>query len=47
MNSHILLRIVDNHDIEPGQALESLVERWFKTIEYSIIFLRFVEINKL
>ncbi len=31
---------VDNHDTEPGQALESYVERWFKTIAYSIILLR-------
>ena len=31
---------VDNHDTEPGQALESFVERWFKTIAYSIILLR-------
>ena len=31
---------VDNHDTEPGQALESFVERWFKTVAYSIILLR-------
>ncbi len=31
---------VDNHDTQPGQALESFVERWFKPISYSIILLR-------
>ncbi len=31
---------VDNHDTQPGQALESFVERWFKLIAYSIILLR-------
>ena len=31
---------VDNHDTQPGQALESFVERWFKTGAYSIILLR-------
>lgn len=31
---------VDNHDTEPGQSLESFVERWFKIIAYSIILLR-------
>lgn len=31
---------VDNHDTEPGQALESFVEPWFKPIAYAVILLR-------
>ena len=31
---------VDNHDTQPGQALQSFVENWFKPIAYSIILLR-------
>ncbi len=31
---------VDNHDTQPGQALESFIDRWFKLIAYSIILLR-------
>ncbi len=31
---------VDNHDTQPGQALESFVEEWFKPAAYSIILLR-------
>lgn len=31
---------VDNHDTQPGQALESFVERWFKPAAYSLILLR-------
>lgn len=31
---------VDNHDSQPGQALESFVEPWFKQHAYSIIMLR-------
>ncbi len=31
---------VDNHDTQPGQALQSFVEKWFKPIAYSIILLR-------
>lgn len=31
---------VDNHDTQPGQALQSFVEEWFKPIAYSIILLR-------
>ena len=30
---------VDNHDTEPGQALESNVLDWFKPIAYSLIML--------
>ena len=31
---------VDNHDTQPGQALQSYVEEWFKAIAYAIILLR-------
>lgn len=31
---------VDNHDTQPGQALQSFVEKWFKSAAYSIILLR-------
>ena len=31
---------VDNHDTQPGQALQSFVDRWFKPIAYAIILLR-------
>lgn len=31
---------VDNHDSEPGQALESWVEPWFKEIAYALILFR-------
>ena len=31
---------VDNHDTQPGQALQSFVEGWFKPAAYSIILLR-------
>lgn len=31
---------VDNHDTQPGQSLQSFVERWFKPIAYGIILLR-------
>lgn len=32
--------LVDNHDTQPLQALESLVESWFKPLAYAIILLR-------
>jgi alpha-amylase len=32
--------IVDNHDTQPGQALESWVESWFKPLAYALILLR-------
>ncbi len=32
--------IVDNHDTQPGQALESWVNEWFKLHAYSLILLR-------
>lgn len=31
---------VDNHDTEPGQALESFVDPWFKPLAYAVILLR-------
>lgn len=31
---------VDNHDSQPGQALESWVEPWFKPMAYALILLR-------
>ncbi len=31
---------IDNHDTEPGQALESFVLDWFKPLAYSLILLR-------
>lgn len=31
---------VDNHDTQPGQALESFIPAWFKTIAYAMILLR-------
>lgn len=31
---------VDNHDSQPGQALESWVQDWFKPMAYAIILLR-------
>ncbi len=39
-NQYKAVTFVDNHDTEPGQALESFIERWFKIIAYSIILLR-------
>lgn len=30
----------DNHDTEPGQALESFVQPWFKPLAYAVILLR-------
>ena len=31
---------VDNHDTQPGQALASWVDGWFKSIAYALILLR-------
>lgn len=31
---------VDNHDTQPGEALESWVEDWFKQSAYALILLR-------
>lgn len=32
--------LVDNHDTQPGQALESWVQPWFKPLAYALILLR-------
>lgn len=40
MNPPKSVTFVDNHDSEPGQALESYVEPWFKEIAYGLILLR-------
>ena len=34
------ITFVDNHDTEPGQALESWIADWFKPLAYSLILLR-------
>ena len=39
-NSSMAVTFVDNHDTQPGQALESFVEHWFKQSAYSLILLR-------
>lgn len=39
-NPCMSVTFVDNHDTQPGQALESFIEEWFKQIAYSIILLR-------
>ena len=39
-NEYKAVTFVDNHDTQPGQALESYVDRWFKPAAYSIILLR-------
>lgn len=39
-NPSMAVTFVDNHDTQPGQALTSFVESWFKKIAYSIILLR-------
>ena len=36
----LAVTFVDNHDTQPGQALESWVLEWFKPHAYSIILLR-------
>lgn len=36
----LAVTLVDNHDTQPLQALESPVEHWFKPIAYSLILLR-------
>lgn len=35
-----VVTFVDNHDTQPGQALQSWIPSWFKEIAYSIILLR-------
>lgn len=39
-NPEKAVTFVDNHDTEPGQALESWVLDWFKPLAYSLILLR-------
>lgn len=39
-NPSMAVTFVDNHDTQPGQSLQSFVERWFKPAAYSIILLR-------
>lgn len=36
----LAVTLVENHDTQPLQALESVVEAWFKPLAYSIILLR-------
>ncbi len=38
-NSAKAVTFVDNHDTQPGQALESFVTGWFKEVAYAIILL--------
>ncbi|MCG7856760.1 alpha-amylase [Flavihumibacter sp.] len=37
---HLAITLVDNHDTQPLQELESPVEAWFKPIAYALILLR-------
>lgn len=39
-NPCMAVTFVDNHDTQPGQALQSYIEEWFRDIAYSIILLR-------
>lgn len=39
-NSEHAVTFVDNHDTQPGQALESFVDNWFKLHAYALILLR-------
>ncbi len=39
-NPPMSVTFVDNHDSQPGQALESTIDDWFKEIAYGIILLR-------
>ncbi|KXX69805.1 alpha-amylase [Flammeovirga sp. SJP92] len=39
-NPFCAVTIVENHDTQPLQSLESLVEAWFKPLAYAIILLR-------
>jgi alpha-amylase len=36
----LAVTLVDNHDSQPLQALESVVESWFKPLAYALILLR-------
>lgn len=37
---YLAVTLVDNHDSQPLQALESIVEAWFKPLAYALILLR-------
>lgn len=39
-NSVKAVTLVDNHDTQPGQALQSFVQSWFKPLAYATILLR-------
>ena len=39
-NPKMAVTFVDNHDSEPGQALDSFIEDWFKPLAYAFILLR-------
>lgn len=39
-NPTMAVTFVDNHDSQPGEALESFVEPWFKPLAYALILLR-------
>lgn len=39
-NPTMAVTFVDNHDSQPGQALESWIDPWFKPLAYSLILLR-------
>lgn len=39
-NPWLAVTLVENHDTQPLQSLESLVESWFKPLAYAIILLR-------
>ena len=36
----LAVTFVDNHDTQPGQALESWIQEWFKPLAYALILLR-------
>jgi alpha-amylase len=36
----LAVTLVENHDTQPLQALESIVEAWFKPLAYAMILLR-------
>lgn len=37
---HLAVTLVDNHDSQPLQSLESVVESWLKPLAYALILLR-------
>ena len=39
-NPDLSVTFVDNHDTQPGQALTSWVQEWFKPLAYALILLR-------